>query len=271
MFVLFVFFVAKSVCPCKLNPMRTLFRFCLIALFLLATPAMAQAGEVKVAVAANFTDTAKEIAAAFEKKTGHSVIQTFGASGPFYAQIVNGAPFEVFLSADAERPLKLESDGLSVKGTRFVYAYGALVLWSAEAKTDPQARLKRGAFEKLAIADPAAAPYGVAAVETLTKLGLYARVQPKIVKGGSIAQAYGFVATGAAELGFVALSQVKMAEAQGRGGSVWVVPPALYSPIDQQAVLLKSGADNAAARAYLTFLRSPEAVKIIRAHGYDVR
>ncbi|MFT3996706.1 MAG: molybdate ABC transporter substrate-binding protein [Asticcacaulis sp.] len=247
--------------------MQTLRRSLLFALILLAGPVMAQAAEVKVAVAANFTETAKLLATAFEKKTGHKVTQSFGASGQFYAQITNGAPFEVFLSADAERPVKLDSDGLTVAGTRFVYAYGKLVLWSADKRVDTKgAVLSKGNFDKLAIADPAAAPYGVAAIETLTKLGLYERLQPKIVKGGNIAQTYTFVATGAAELGFVALSQV-----QSKSGSSWLVPANLYSPIDQQAVLLKTGANNPAARAYMAFLRSPEAVKIIRSHGYEVR
>ncbi|UDF03133.1 molybdate ABC transporter substrate-binding protein [Asticcacaulis sp. AND118] len=238
-----------------------------LALTLLVAPGFAQAGEVKVAVAANFTETAKRIATAFEKKTGHTVTQSFGASGQFYAQITHGAPFEVFLSADAERPVRLDSDGLTVKGTRFVYAYGKLVLWSADKRVDAKgAVLSKGTFDKLAIADPAAAPYGAAAVETLTRLGLYDRLQSKIVKGGNIAQTYTFIATGAAELGFVALSQT-----QGKGGSSWVVPANLYSPIDQQAVLLKTGADNPAAKAYMAFLRSPEAVTIIRSHGYEVR
>lgn len=247
--------------------MQTLRRLLLIAFALFAVPALARAEEVRVAVAANFTDTAKLIATAFEKKTGHTVTQSFGASGQFYAQIKNGAPFDVFLSADAERPLRLEAEGLTVKGTRIVYAYGKLVLWSADRRVDAKgAVLSKGAFDKLAIADPAAAPYGVAAVETLTRLGLYDRLQSKIVKGGNISQTYTFVATGAAELGFVALSQV-----QGKGGSSWRVPAHLYTPIDQQAVLLNTGASNPAARAYVAFLRSPEAVKVIRSHGYEVR
>ncbi|ESQ79639.1 molybdate ABC transporter substrate-binding protein [Asticcacaulis sp. YBE204] len=247
--------------------MQTLRRSLLLALTLLAAPAFAHAAEVKVAVAANFTDTAKILAIAFEKKTGHKVVQSFGASGQFYTQIVNGAPFEVFLSADAERPVKLEADGLTVPGSRFVYAYGKLVLWSADRRVDAKgAILFKGTFEKLAIADPAAAPYGVAAVETLKNMGLYERLQPKIVKGGNIAQAFTFVSTGAAEIGFVALAQAKTAQ-----GSLWLVPQSYYTPIDQQAVLLKTGANNPAAKAYLAFLKSPEAVKIIRTAGYDLK
>ncbi|MDC7683592.1 molybdate ABC transporter substrate-binding protein [Asticcacaulis sp. BYS171W] len=247
--------------------MQTVRRSLLIALTLLAAPVLAHAAEVKVAVAANFTDTAKILATAFEKKTGHKVVQSFGASGQFYTQIVNGAPFEVFLSADAERPVMLETDGLTVPGSRFVYAYGKLVLWSADNRVDAKgAILAKGPFDKLAIADPAAAPYGVAAVETLKKMGLYDRLQPKIVKGGNIAQAFTFVSTGAAEIGFIALPQAKTTK-----GSSWLVPQSYYTPIDQQVVLLKTGTNNPAAKAYLAFLKSPEAVKIIRAAGYDLK
>lgn len=231
--------------------------------------ASARAGEAKVAVAANFTEPAKAIAARFEAKTGHKAVLSFGASGQFFAQIANGAPFEVFLSADVERPQKAEADGLAVPGTRFTYATGRLVLFSKTAGlVDGRgAVLSRGKFEKLAIADPKTAPYGLAAVETLTKLRLYDRLSPKIVTGSSITQAYQFVDTGAAELGFVALSQV-IGE---KGGSRWVVPAADHTPIDQQAVLLKAGAGNPAARAFLTFLKGPEAKAIIRRYGYEVR
>ncbi len=229
----------------------------------------AQAGDVKVAVAANFTDAATELATAFEAKTGNKVVMSFDPSGAFFSQIEQDAPFEVFLSADAERPGKLEADGFGIKGTRFVYAYGTLVLWSAtpgfvDNKGDV---LAKGKYEHLSIADPASAPYGVAAVETLKKMGLYDKVLPKIVKGTSIAQAYTFVNTGAAELGFIALSQVYKTP----HGSMWSVPRDDYTPIDQQAILLKPGADDPAAKAYLDFLKSPEAVKIIKSYGYEVR
>lgn len=229
----------------------------------------ALAADIKVAVAANFTDAARELAAAFRKKTGHTVTMSFGSSGNFLSQIEQGAPFEVFLSADAERPTKLEAKGLGIKGTRFVYAYGTLVLWSATPGfvDNKGAVLARGRFEHLSIADPAAAPYGVAAIETIKALGLYDKLQSKIVKGASIAQAYTFVNSGSAELGFIALSQVYKVPR----GSVWYVPRQDYTPIDQQAILLKPGENDPAAKAYLDFLKSPEAAKIITSYGYEVR
>lgn len=231
--------------------------------------ASALAGETRVAVAANFTEPAKAIAAKFEAKTGHRATLSFGASGQFYTQIANGAPFEVFLSADAERPTKAEAEGLAVAGTRFTYATGRLVLWSrTPGLVDGKgAVLAKGGFEKLAIADPKAAPYGQAAVETLTKLRLYDAVKPKIVTGASITQTFQYVQTGAAELGFVALSQV----INTPGGSRWIVPAADHTPIDQQAVLLKTGAGNGAAKAFLAFLESREAKAIIKRYGYEVR
>jgi molybdate transport system substrate-binding protein len=231
--------------------------------------ASALAAETKVAVAANFTEPAKEISARFEAKTGHKATLSFGSSGQFYTQIANGAPYEVFLSADAERPAKAEADGLAVAGSRFTYATGRLVLWSkTPGLVDGKgAVLAKGGFEKLAIADPKAAPYGLAAVETMTKLKLYEALKPRIVTGSSITQAFQYVQTGAAELGFVALSQV-IAE---QGGSRWIVPAANHTPIDQQAVLLKTGADNDAAKAFLAFLKSKDAKAIIKRYGYEVR
>jgi molybdate transport system substrate-binding protein len=231
--------------------------------------ASALAAETKVAVAANFTEPAKEIAARFEAKTGHKATLSFGSSGQFYTQIANGAPYEVFLSADAERPTKAEADGLGVAGSRFTYATGRLVLWSkTPGLVDGKgAVLAKGGFEKLAIADPKAAPYGLAAVETMTKLKLYEALKPRIVTGSSITQAFQYVQTGAAELGFVALSQVITEQ----GGSRWIVPAANHTPIDQQAVLLKTGADNDAAKAFLAFLKSKDAKAIIKRYGYEVR
>jgi len=231
---------------------------------MLAAPALA--GQVNVAVAANFTAPATDIAAAFEKATGDKAVLSFGSSGQFFAQISNGAPFQVFLSADAERPAKAEQMGLTVAGTRFTYAVGKLVLWSRNpGLVDPAgAVLAKGSFAKLAIADPTAAPYGLAAVQTLKTLGLYDRLQPKIVQGASITQALQFVDTGAAELGFVALSQV----VEQKAGSRWLVPEADHAPIVQQAVLLKVGADNPAARAFLAFLKGPQARAIIETYGY---
>jgi molybdate transport system substrate-binding protein len=241
------------------------------ALVLLAAglAARASAGETQVAVAANFTAPAKEIAAAFAAATGHRAVLSFGSSGQFYAQMAHGAPYEVFLSADADRPKKAEQEGLAAPGTRFTYAVGRLVLFSrTPGLVDPAgAVLKTGRFAHIAIADPAAAPYGAAAIQTMQKLGAYEALKPKIVQGSSITQAYQFVATGAAELGFVALSQV----VNEPGGSRWVAPAADHAPIDQQAVLLSTGRKNPAARAFLAFLKSPAAAAIIKRYGYEVR
>ncbi|HUO22127.1 MAG TPA: molybdate ABC transporter substrate-binding protein [Caulobacteraceae bacterium] len=236
--------------------------------FALVGQAPALAAQTQVAVAANFTEPAKAIAAAFHAASGDDALLSFGASGQFYTQISKGAPFEVFLSADSERPAKAEADGLTVPGSRFTYAVGKLVLYSktpglVDAKG---AVLAAGRFDKLAIADPTAAPYGEAAIETLKSLGLYAALQPKIVQGASIAQAYQFVDSGAAELGFVALSQVIDAP----GGSRWLPPQADYAPITQQAVLLKTGQANPAAVAFVAFLKGPQAVAIIKKYGYEV-
>ncbi len=227
------------------------------------------AGETKVAVAANFTEAAKAIAARFKAKTGHDAALSFGSSGQFYTQIANGAPFEVFLSADVERPQKAEAEGLAVAGSRFTYATGRLVLYSkTPGLVDGKgAVLKTGKFEKLSIADPKAAPYGQAAVETLTRLRLYDMLKPRIVQGASITQAFQYVQTGAAELGFVALSQV----VGDPGGSRWVVPASDHTPIEQQAVLLKTGANSEAAKAFVAFLKSGEAKAIIKRYGYEVR
>ena len=229
----------------------------------------ATAADTPVAVAANFTEPAKEIAAAFARVSGHTATLSFGSSGAFVTQIDHGAPFTVFLSADAQRPARLEADGLTVAGTRFTYATGRLMLYSTDpALIDNQGKvLARGGFQHIAIADPAAAPYGVAATQTLDRLGLSAALAPRIVKGASITQAYQFVATGAAELGFVALSQVIAVS----GGSRWLVPDRLHAPIAQQAVLLKTGATVPAARAFLAFLHGPQARAIIQRYGYEVR
>lgn len=228
----------------------------------------ASAAETQVAAAANFTEPAKEIAAAFKAATGHTAVFSFGSSGGFYTQLSHGAPFEVFLSADADRPTKAEQDGLAVPRTRFTYAIGRLVLYSKTAGlVDDGGKVLSGAgFQKLSIADPAAAPYGVAAIQVMKKLGRYDALKPKIVQGSSIAQAYQFVDSGAAELGFVALSQV----INVRGGSRWIVPATLHAPISQQAVLLYAGDKNPAARAFLGFLKTPAAIAIIKRYGYEV-
>lgn len=237
-------------------------------LLLLANVRPALAADTSVAVAANFTEPAKQLAAAFHTATGHTATLSFGASGSFYAQLTHGAPFEVFLSADADRPRQLERDGLAVPGSRFTYAVGRLVLYSVTPGLvdDHGAVLRQGHFAHLAIADPAAAPYGAAAVQTMQRLGVAAALAPKLVTGSSIAQAYQFVATGTAELGFVAQSQVVNVP----GGSRWLVPEALHAPIEQQAVLLRTGAHNPAAAAFAQFLKSPPATAIITRYGYQL-
>ena len=230
------------------------------------------ADEVQVAVAANFTAPMQQIAAGFEKETGHKAALSFGATGKFYAQIVNGAPFDVLLAADDETPARLEKEGHAVAGSRFTYAIGKLVLWSAnpdlvDAKGDV---LKTGSFKHIALANPKTAPYGAAAVEAMTRLGVLARLEPLFVQGENISQTLQFISTGAAELGFVALSQV-FKEGKATGGSMWAVPASLYQPILQDAVLLAKGKDKAAAAALLSYLKGENARAIIRSYGYELR
>jgi molybdate transport system substrate-binding protein len=237
------------------------------AAFVAGFTAPAGAGQTNVAVAANFTEPAKEIAALFKAETGNEAILSFGASGPFFTQITHDAPYEVFLSADEARPKAAVEQGFAVPGTRFTYAIGKLALWSNVVDvTDGEAALKDGRFSKLAIADPAGAPYGAAAIETMKALGVYDAIQPKIVEGASIAQAFGFVDTKNAELGFVALSQLKSVTE----GSRWLVPQNLYAPIRQDAVLLKKGENDEASKAFLAFLKGPEARAIIEKFGYGL-
>lgn len=229
------------------------------------------ADEVKVAVAANFTAPIQAIAPAFEKATGHKLVASFGATGQFYAQIQNGAPFDVFLSADDSTPAKLESEGATVPGSRFTYAIGSLVLWSADASylDGTDAALKAGQFKHLSIANPKAAPYGLAATQVLAKLGLSEAVKGKLVEGQNITQAQQFVATGNAELGFVALSQVYK-DGKVSSGSAWIVPAELHEPIKQDAAILKPGANNPAATALVEYLKGPEAAKVIESFGYKL-
>lgn len=230
---------------------------------------LARAAEVQVAVAANFAAPMQAIAAGFEQATGDKVSVSLGSTGKFYAQIKNGAPYDIMLSADAETPAKLEREGLAVPGSRFTYAIGKLVLWSPRPGyvDESGAVLKKGGFRHLAVANPKLAPYGEAAMETLAKLGVLNRVKPKLVQGENIAQTYQFVASGNAELGFVALSQV-YAAGKIKSGSAWIVPAALYSPIRQDAVLLDKGKGNPAAAALLDFLKGPQARAVIRDYGY---
>lgn len=243
----------------------------LALLHALLLAAAAHAGEVSVAVAANFTAPMQKIAAAFQRDTGHRAVLSFGSTGRFYAQVKAGAPFQVLLAADTATPARLERDGLAVPGTRFTYATGRLVLWSATpGVVDDQGEvLRRPGTDKVAIADPKLAPYGATAVETLQKLGVFAQLQPRLVQGDSIAQAWQFVSTGNAPLGFVALSQV-MVDGRIARGSAWIVPESLHAPIRQEAVLLAPGKDNPAATALLAYLRGDTARAIIQAQGYQL-
>ena len=238
----------------------------------LALSAAAQAEVVQIAVAANFTAPARALAEVFARTTGHEAKLSFGATGAFYTQIKNGAPFDVLLAADNERPARLEKEGDTVPGSRFTYATGQLVLWSAKPGLvdDEGAVLKHGQFGKIAIANPKNAPYGAAAVEAMEKLGLAATLQPKLVTGESIGQTYNFIATGNAELGFVALAQV-LDGGKLKSGSMWVVPAQYHAPIIQDAVILNRAASNPAAKAWMELLKTPQSKELIRSYGYAVK
>ena len=247
-----------------MHPLRSL----ALAAVLLPT---AHAGEVSVAVAANFTAPMQKIAAQFEQDTGHKAQLSFGATGKFYAQIANGAPFGVLLAADDTTPEKIGKEGLGDGSTRFTYAIGQLVLWSKQpGYVDADGKvLQKTDWQHIAIANPKLAPYGLAAMQTLNRLGLTAQVQPRIVQGENIGQTYQFAASGNAPLGFVALSQVWKDGRFVAAGSQWLVPATLHAPLRQDAVLLRRGQGNAAAEALLAYLRSDAARRIIRAYGYE--
>ena len=238
----------------------------------LAFTTLARADVVQVAVAANFTAPARALAEVFARTTGHEARLSFGATGAFYTQIKNGAPFDVLLAADDERPARLEKEGDTVAGSRFTYATGQLVLWSAKPGLvdDEGAVLKHGQFGKIAIANPKNAPYGAAAVEAMEKLGLAATLQPKLVTGESIGQTFNFIATGNAELGFVALAQV-LEGGKLKSGSMWVVPAQYHAPIIQDAVILKRAANNPAAKAWMELLKTPQSKALIRSYGYEAQ
>lgn len=245
-----------------------------IKVFALAIAALgaqsALADEVQVAVAANFTAPIQAIAKAFEQDTGHTLVASFGATGQFYAQINNGAPFQVFLSADDTTPAKLEKEGAVVPGSRFTYAVGTLALWSATPGyvDDKGEVLKRQNYQHLSIANPKAAPYGLAATQVLDKLGLTEATRSRLVEGQSITQAYQFASSGNAELGFVALSQIYK-DGKLTSGSAWIVPAALHDPIRQDAVILNKGKDSVAAKALVDYLKGPKAGEIIQSYGYQ--
>ncbi|HEB86181.1 MAG TPA: molybdate ABC transporter substrate-binding protein [Gammaproteobacteria bacterium] len=241
----------------------------LLATLLSSSPLFA--AEVRIAVAANFTGVSRKIAWLFEKTTGYSTRISYGSTGELFAQIENGAPFDVFLAADTQRPIKAENEGLAVPGSRFIYARGKLVLWSAkrDAFGDGESYLQKSAFRHIAIANPKTAPYGLAAQQVMEHLGIWKVMQSRLVRGESIAQTFQFVATGNAEAGLVAWSQVRAWKRDP--GTIWIIPAKDYAPIEQAAVLLKRGKDNPAAQAYLRFLRSATARKLIKDAGYAVK
>ena len=233
--------------------------------------AAADAAQVSVAVAANFTAPMQKIAQAFEQDTGHQAMLSFGSTGNFYVQIKNGAPFQILLAADDETPARIDKDGLAVANSRFTYATGKLALWSKQPGfvDDKGEVLRTAKFDRLAIANPKLAPYGAAAMETMTKLGVLTALAPKFVQGENITQTYQFVSTENAPLGFVALSQVYV-DGHIRDGSAWIVPASLHQPIKQDAVQLLTGKDNPAAGALVIYLRGDKAKAIIRSYGYDL-
>ena len=239
----------------------------MLASLLFGQPAIGD--EVSLGVAANFTNTTRELVEQFEADTGHTVSASFGSTGKLYAQIRQGAPFDVFMAADEWRPERLEAIGLAEPGSRFTYALGRLALWSPDpaAFTDPRAFLTTPGQRRLAMANPATAPYGLAAQQVLKNLGLWEQVGPGMARGESIAQTFQFAATRNARGAFIAVAQLAEQESQG---SVWLVPADMHKPIAQQAVLLDRGRDNPAAKAWMTFLKAPEARTIIRRHGYDL-
>ncbi len=229
-----------------------------------------QAGEVSVAVASNFAAPMERLAPLFQKESGHTLKVAPGASGKLYAQVKKGAAFDVFLSADEELPKRLMQEGAAVTGSRFVYATGRLVLWSVQPGfvDDKGLVLNRGNFNLLAIPNPVNSPYGVAAKETLTKLIMWNALQRKLDKGDDVTETYRFAATERAELAFIPLSQV-MHDGKIGAGSWWLVPPEMHNPIRQSAVLLTTAKDPAAAKAFLAFLKSDKAVKVMRGFGYE--
>jgi molybdate transport system substrate-binding protein len=239
-----------------------------VVLLTMAGSVAAPAAGINVAVAANFTEPAKEIALLFKAKTGHSAILSFGATSQFYTQITQAAPFQVFLSADQATPSKLVDDGLAIRNTLFTYATGKLVLFSGDAGlVTGEQTLREGKFNKIAIANPTTAPYGAAAIEVMKTVGVYEALIGKVVQGSNISQTFQFVHTGNAELGFVALSQVIGREA----GSRWIIPSDLYSPIRQDAVLLRTQGNTEAAKAFLEFLHGSEAAAVIEKYGYSTK
>jgi molybdate transport system substrate-binding protein len=234
-----------------------------------ATPAFAE--QALVAVAANFVPPFREVVMEFETTTGHTLRVVSGSSGNFYAQIKNGAPFDLFFSADSEKPKLLEDEGLGVKGSRFTYAVGRLVLWSPDPDfVTGEDTLRSERFKHLAIANPKTAPYGMAAMQAMQKLGVWEKLQPRIVMGENLGQTMGFIESGNAELGFVALSQALDPKLKVKGAR-WNVPTDLHEPIKQDVILIKKGKDNPAANALIAFMGRPQARAIIERYGYELK
>ena len=240
-------------------------------LFYLINPRLVIAESLTIAVASNFADTAKQLVEEFEADSGHDVQLIPGSSGRFFAQILNGAPFDIFLSADREKPAALVEAGLAKSESRFTYAIGRLALWSRDQTlvSGDASVLQTDKFKKLALASPRLAPYGKAAREVLNKYGLYDELSARLVQGENIAQAYQFVFTGNAELGFVALSQVMKGEALD-SGSAWIVPGDLHLPIRQDGVILTNGVSVNASEAFMNFIKTPASRAIIASYGYGV-
>ena len=241
-----------------------------LVLLLLCVGVTARAETPLIAVAANFVEVAEELAARFEDTSGAAVRITSGSTGQLYAQIRHGAPYDVFLAADRERPRRLVDEGEAVEGSRFTYARGRIVLWSSAAeRAVGEAALRAGDFRRLALANPDVAPYGAAARDVMVALGVDGALADRLVIGQSIAQAHAMVATGNAELGFVALSSLRRPDVP-RAGSEWIVPEDLHDPIDQDAVLLRRAAGDDVARAFLAFLGTDAARVVIEDFGYAV-
>lgn len=244
-------------------------RFALLALILVST--QSHADMVRVAVAANFTDASRSLAKAFRESTDHVIKISYGSTGKLYAQIEHGAPYDVFMSADTERPARAIKEGLAVPDSQFVYARGKLVLWSANPDLfeDGEGFIRSGKFKHLAIANPKTAPYGLAAQQVMQTMGVWDGLQDKLVRGDSIAQVFQFVATENSEIGLIAYSQIR--GWKGNPGRTWEIPEDLYQPIDQAAVLLSRAGDNTAAEAFIDFMKTDEAHKIIRSYGYGIK
>lgn len=250
-----------------------MFKKMLATCTLLIASQVALADELRVAVAANLAAPMQVLAAEFERSSGHKLLLSMGATGKFYAQIKNGAPFDVLLAADSDTPSKLAQEGLALGSTQFTYATGKLVLWApatstaASSTVDGAAVLRQGDFDRLSMANPQLAPYGLAALQTLQALGVYNALKGKLVQGENISQAHQFVLTGNAQWGLIALSQVME---EGRiQGRAWLVPSHLYSPIQQDAIVLKNGAQNPAAAALMAFLQTPATRNLLQSYGYE--